>query len=304
MSTQGEGALFKSGDILDKRYRVLSVLGSGGMGKVLKVQDIVLDDELVALKILSPEYIDDPIQLGRFRYEVVLARRLSHPNIVRIYDIGSCEFEYFTMEYVEGSTLKNFIEEHDVRDIAPALLSSILIQLLQGLSYAHQKGIVHRDLKPENILYSTNRILKVTDLGLSCAADSTKNFTKTGETVGTPYYMSPELLAGEGADRRTDIYSLGIIAYEMACKVKPFRSENYLELAHMHMTLEPVDISKINPMIPKWYREFVHLCLRKKKEERFQSMDDALQFLYEKADAPVREQIVENPYTLDSLGLL
>lgn len=292
--------IFKVDNIISNRYKIEDVLGQGGMGIVLKVKDLALGGETVALKVLFGVNDDGDLELDRFRNEVVLARRLFHPKIVRIFDIGFEEHTYFTMEYVEGSTIKNYIgEETEHSD-----MTLIIIQVLQALSYAHEKGVIHRDLKPENILADRMMNIKITDLGLSCATDRTKKFTKTGETVGTPYYMSPELLFGEEVDNRTDLYSLGIIAYELATSQKPFHSDNYLELAHMHMSKAIEDVSVINPFMPKWYAEFIKICTEKKRENRFETADEALQYLYGKVDPFLAEVVIESSYSLRRTGLL
>jgi eukaryotic-like serine/threonine-protein kinase len=303
--TPESNELFKTGDILADRYKLVSRLGTGGMGVVYKVLDLALEDEPVALKILSPEFSSDPVFLGRFENEVVLARRLSHPNIVRIYDIGEADsLIFFSMEFIPGDTLKKIIKYPDSELLDIKKVISVLVQLISGLSYAHSNAVVHRDLKPENILVTSQCRIKITDLGLSCAIDSDKGFTKTGETIGTPYYMSPELFAGDGSDIRTDIYSLGIIAYEMVCRKKPFVSENYLEIAQMHMGMEPVHIRKINPAVPEWYCEFVSMCMKKRRDHRFQSMDEVLMFLYENSDISVAEELLESPFYLGKLELI
>jgi serine/threonine-protein kinase len=297
-----EKNLFNIGEIISNRYKIISLLGTGGMGKVYKVEDLALNSTQVALKMILSEFKQDEVQIGRFRNEVLLARRLSHPNIVRIFDIRCGEPEFFTMELVDGISLYNRI--YSGHYLSNDNITSIAIGLLKGLSYAHKKGIIHRDLKPDNVLITTNGLVKITDLGLSCSTERNYKFTQTGETVGTPYYMSPELFSGGDVDSRSDIYAFGVIAYEIASKKKPFQSDNYLELAHMHLSGEPDKLSLLNSEIPSWYEKMIKICMKKDKTERFSSMDEIIQFIYDNTNSKIKEELIENPYTLTSFGLV
>ncbi|HMO17928.1 MAG TPA: serine/threonine-protein kinase [Oligoflexia bacterium] len=283
MLTPPKHTLFKSGEFIAGRYEVIRTLGHGAMGVVVHVLDHALDKEPIALKILHPEVAKDEIQFSRFRNEVLLARTLlSHPNIVRIFDFGqgAAGIYFLSMEYVGGGSLAQRIY---VRDSALRLdLVSIIQHLLSicdGLYAAHQRGVIHRDLKPDNILLSEDGTAKITDFGLGRAMNSNQHFTMTGETVGTPFYMSPEQLAGESPDGRCDIYSLGIMAFEMIMKKRPFNSENYLELAHMHMVSKVPEMHSDIIEIPKWFNDFVRICTEKEREDRFKTAADAAEFI-------------------------
>ncbi len=304
MEVGGSRELLPNGSVINGRYEVLSTLGFGGMGTVIKVRDLALDGEIGALKILFPHLASDQIQFGRFRNEVLLARRLSHPHIVRIYDFGSWEKYYFlSMEFVEGGTLTDRIYGRGQDRLMFDDAIRYLLQILDALSCAHKSGVVHRDMKPDNIMITVGNSAKVTDFGLARAIDIDKRFTMTGETVGTPYYMSPEQLAGEKPDERVDIYSLGIMAYEMMIGRRPFSSDNYMELAHMHMTQALPDICQVNASTPKWFREFVEACCEKRKEDRFNSSEEGARFLLSHLDEKDKKKVYRVPAVL-SVGTL
>lgn len=268
----------KKGALISRRYEVLETLGVGGMGTVLKVKDRSIKNEVLALKIISPELANDRTQFGRFMNEVLLTRKLSHSHIVKLYDFGSTGTgSYFiTMEYVRGGTLRDKIY---VQEISFSEVCKIIVQMLSGLFLAHEDGVIHRDLKPDNILIDEEGNAKITDFGLARSNEVDKKFTITGETVGTPHYMSPEQLAGEELDGRADLYSLGIMAFEMVMQQRPFISNNYFELAKMHMEKPIPDILEKNPRIPSWYSKFVRVCCAKNKEQRFKTSDDAMKYV-------------------------
>ena len=292
---------FKAGFVIAGRYRVVRRLGIGGMGVVLQVVDSVLNDDVLALKVLYPKHVRDETLFARFRNEVVIARKLSHPNIVRLYDFGCAgdDFYYITMEYVDGINLGSRLREIKEQkkycaqgkntahagssqsscddlcvinkiDLESAI--SILVQIARGLHQAHVHDVVHRDLKPDNILLSTSGEAKITDFGLARTLTDNLHLTKTGEAVGTPYYMSPEQIRGEKVDARSDIYALGVIAYELITGEHPFKGDVWLALATAHLT-EPtpkIDCAKEN--IPSWYQDVVNKATEKDRNKRFQNM--------------------------------
>ena len=192
------------GTLLAGRYEVLERLGGGGMGEVVSAVDHVLDGEVVALKMLYPQLVQDSAILARFRNEVVVSRRLSHPNIVSIYDFGTLGngLYFISMEYVRGQNLGQRIYDDNRESIAFDDIIFILKKVACGLGHAHKRGVIHRDLKPDNILLSESREVKITDLGLARTLSVDKGFTQTGETVGTPYYMAPEQIQGARLDHR------------------------------------------------------------------------------------------------------
>ena len=278
-----DGGLFAKGTLIANRYEVVSVLGTGAMGTVVRVIDRALDKEVCALKLLHPHQARDEVSFARFRNEVILARRIGHPHIARIYDIGLAGggYYYISMEYISGGSLNQVIyqqrREHFVFRDSLRMLSEIA----EGIAYAHKIGVVHRDLKPENILLGDRSEIKITDFGLARSLNSDKGFTDTGETVGTPCYMSPEQLRGERVDGRCDIYALGIIAFELVVGRRPFFDESYFALAAMHMRQPIPDFATKESGIPKWFEEFVKRCAAKDPADRYQDAYEIVEELRE-----------------------
>lgn len=276
--------LLTPGSLIAGRYEVVRTLGSGGMGSVLQVIDRSLDNETIALKLLYPHLARDKTSFARFRNEVLVARRLSHPNIVRLYDFGHAGNGYYfiSMEFVSGGSLGQMIYK-DRRGPVPFLeCLRILRDIAAGIGHAHSMGVVHRDLKPDNILLTERVDVKITDFGLARTLYIDKGFTDTGEAVGTPYYMAPEQLRGDRIDGRADIYALGIIAYEMLVGRRPFFDESYLNLAAKHIN-EPIPdfVTKENKL-PLWIQDFVQMAAAKKPDQRFQTAEEIVSFLDEK----------------------
>jgi len=274
-STEEQVSLFEPGAVIAQRYEVVSQLGKGGMGMVLRVIDRALDNEPTALKILYPHHVKDLTIFARFRNEVLVARQLAHPNIVRIYDFGSAGkgYYYISMEFVQGYSLKDRIYSPHYPELDFPEICRILYEIGQGLAYAHRKGVIHRDIKPDNILLTPGGDVRLTDFGLARTVAVDKGFTQTGETVGTPCYMAPEQISGVKVDARADIYSLGILAYEMATLSRPFEDESWFALAKMHMT-QPMPAFHKEFKLPLWFEEFVHESSAKKPGERFQNADE------------------------------
>lgn len=283
--------IFKPGSIIAGRYEVVETLGKGGVGIVAKVIDRHLDSELSAMKILFPHLADDPVQFARFRNEVILSRRLSHPNIVRTYDFGGVQdgYSFITMEYVDGGSLSSRIYSQRYRPLAFPDKLRILHELLSGLQCAHGLGVVHRDLKPDNILLTDMDSVKISDFGLARSIVVDKGYTNTGETVGTPYYMSPEQLRGRKVDARTDLYSTGILAFELVVGRRPFYNEDYFVLANMHL-VDP--LPKLPDGIPEWFQGWLDKLTAKAPEKRFQSAKEASlaleQFMHDKNNHSVK----------------
>jgi len=268
------GSTLRAGSIIDNRYEVVSELGHGGMGAVFEVKDHALDNEIVALKLLYPHHVQDDVTFARFRNEVTVARKLSHKNIVRLYDFGEDGqgAVYLTMEYVQGKSLSQCIYAPRHERLVFAEVLEILQGVIEGMESAHKAGIIHRDLKPDNILISKHDEVKITDFGLARCLGDNNGFTKSGEAVGTPFYMSPEQIRGAETDTRADIYALGIIAYEAACGQRPFQDDQYLQLAAMHLKSPMPSACEVNPGIPAWFDEFIQICGEKNPGDRFQSM--------------------------------
>ena len=270
-----DSSLFQQGALIAGRYEVVSPLGKGGMGMVLRVIDRALDNEPSALKILYPHHVEDKVIFARFRNEVLVARALAHPNIVRLYDFGSAGkgYYYISMEYVQGYSLKDRIYSPKLEELSFPEICRILYEIGSGLAYAHKKGVIHRDMKPDNILLTPGGDVRISDFGLARTVAADKGFTQTGETVGTPCYMAPEQISGSTVDGRADIYSLGILAFEMATGSRPFEDESWFALAKMHMT-KPMPAFAKDFSLPNWFEELVHQSSAKNPDDRIQSADE------------------------------
>lgn len=270
------------GTLIANRYEILGILGAGGMGAVFSAIDHSLNDQIVALKLLNREKSDDNTALARFKNEILLTRELNHPGIVRVYEFGSTAegHHFITMEYIEGKSLGQRIYLEEQR-LSFACTLQILFECALALDYAHTKQIVHRDLKPDNILLDKHGTVKITDFGLARSLDVEHGLTQSGETVGTPHYMAPEQLRGDKPDARTDIYALGIVAYEMVMRRKPFGGESYMELAALQLTREIPPFATKASGIPAWFEDLVRVCTEKELGYRFRSAGEVAKLLYE-----------------------
>ena len=261
------------GTTFARRYQVIEDLGKGGMGRVYKVLDTEVKEKL-ALKLLNPEIAADERTIERFRNELKLARTVSHRNICRMYDLGREEGSYFiTMEYVSGEDLRSLI--HRIGQIPVGKAVSIARQVGEGLAEAHRLGIVHRDLKPHNIMIDREGNARIMDFGIARSVTA-KGMTGAGMMIGTPEYMSPEQVDGKDADRRSDIYALGIVLFEMLTGRLPFEGDTPLSVAVKQKTEPPPDPRRLNPQIPEDLKHVVLKCLEKSKEKRYQNADALL----------------------------
>jgi predicted ATPase/class 3 adenylate cyclase/tRNA A-37 threonylcarbamoyl transferase component Bud32 len=261
------------GTTFANRYEILEELGKGGMGEVYKVRDKKLDEEM-ALKVLKPEIAADMGTIERFKNELKLARKIAHRNVCRMYDLNEEEeIPYITMEYVEGDDLKRHIRKKE--KLAQEEAISIAKQVCEGLAEAHRFGVVHRDLKPSNIMIDNEDNAKIMDFGIARSLEA-PGVTKAGVMIGTPEYMSPEQVEGKEIDQRSDIYSLGVILYEMITGRVPFEGDTPLSIAYKHKHEPPQDPRKINDQIPEVISSLVLKCLEKDKEKRSQSAREIL----------------------------
>jgi serine/threonine protein kinase len=256
------------GTLFAGRYQVIEELGSGGMGKVYKVMDKEVKEK-IAIKVLKPEISFDERIIERFRNELKLARKISHPNVCRMYDLLKEKGLYFiTMEYVSGEDLKSTIARVGLLSVGKAL--SIAEQVCKGLSEAHKLGVVHRDLKPHNIIIDRHGDARIMDFGIAHTL-MTKGLTETGVMIGTPEYMSPEQAVGEVTDPRSDIYSLGVILFELLTGTLPFKGDTAVGVALKQKTELPPNPKSLNPQIPDEVNKLILRCLEKDKNNRFQS---------------------------------
>jgi serine/threonine protein kinase/Flp pilus assembly protein TadD len=259
------------------RYQIIEELGKGGMGNVYRVLDKKLNEE-VALKVIKPEISSDDRTIERFSNELRLARKIGHKNVGRMFELMEDDGTHFiTMEYVAGEDLDSFIRRSGQLTIGKAL--SIARQVCEGLEEAHRLGVVHRDLKPANIMIDKMGEARIMDFGIARSLE-TKGLTGTQVMIGTPAYMSPEQAAGEDVDYRSDIYSFGIILYEMVTGRVPFGGDTPLSVCMKHKTEKPPDPRKMEPQIPESLSRLILKCLEKDKEKRYQNAGELLSALH------------------------
>jgi len=260
-----------TGSTFAGRYQIVEELGKGGMGKVYKVFDKEIQAK-IALKLIKPEVSADKSTIERFRNELKIARDISHKNICRMYDLGREAGSYFiTMEYVSGEDLKSFIRRSRQLVVGTAIF--IAKQVCEGLAEAHRMGVVHRDLKPGNIMIDREGNAKIMDFGIARSA-SAKGITGTGVMIGTPEYMSPEQVEGKEVDRRSDIYSLGVILYEMLTGQVPFEGDTPFSIGVKHKSEMPRDPRELNAQISEDLSRLILKCLEKDREKRCQSAEE------------------------------
>ncbi|MFF2907423.1 Stk1 family PASTA domain-containing Ser/Thr kinase [Paenibacillus sp. NPDC057934] len=264
------------GHELGGRYQVIERIGGGGMALVYRAHDILLNRN-VAIKVLRSQFVHDEEFIRRFRREAQSAASLSHPNVVSIYDVGQeDEIHYIVMEYVEGKNLNEIIKERAPLQVDEAV--RIASQICDALDHAHQNQIIHRDIKPHNILIGRNGRVKVTDFGIARAVTST-TITQTGSVVGSVHYFSPEHAKGVATGEKSDLYSLGIVLYQMLTGSLPFLGESPISVALKHLQEEFEEPRLLNPLIPQSVENVILRSMRKNPEERYQSAKQMLQDL-------------------------
>ncbi len=264
-------------DLLGNRYEIMEKIGGGGMAVVYKAKCLLLN-RYVAVKVLRPEFLNDDEVVKRFRVEAQSAASLSHPNIVPIYDVGNeDDVHYIVMEYIDGITLKEYIRSKGTIDWEEAV--KIAIQVCSAMEHAHRNKIVHRDIKPQNILLANDGMVKVVDFGIARAATAS-TITMAGNTIGSVHYFSPEQARGGYTDEKSDLYSLGIVLFEMVTGTVPFEADTPVAVALMHLQSNPKVPSEINGDIPFALNDLIMKAIRKDKESRYQSAGDMLNDLY------------------------
>lgn len=261
------------GKTLDNRYEIQEIIGVGGMAVVYKAYDNI-DDRTVAVKILKEEFLANEEFRRRFKNESKAIAVLSHPNIVKVYDVSYGDrIQYIVMECVDGITLKEYIQQQGVINYKEAVF--FVTQILRALQHAHDKGIVHRDIKPQNIMLLENGAIKVTDFGIARFSRS-ETRTMTDSTIGSVHYISPEQARGDITDDKADIYSVGVMLYEMLTGKLPFESDNTVSVAIMQLQQDPVKPREINPSIPVGLEQIVLKAMQKNVNDRYQSAAEML----------------------------
>jgi eukaryotic-like serine/threonine-protein kinase len=273
--------------VFSSRYEILERIGSGGMAIVYKAKDLLLN-RIVTIKVLREQFAADEDFVRRFRREAQSAASLSHPNIVSIYDVGKDgETEYIVMEYIEGKNLKELIRNYAPLSMEQAL--NLGIQIAEAIRHAHEHHIIHRDIKPHNILVTADGRVKVTDFGIARAV-SAATMTHSGDIVGSVHYLSPEQAKGVQTNEQSDVYSLGIILYELLTGKVPYDGETPISIALKHLQEEAVPPTKLNPRVNEALENLVLRAIAKSPEQRYSTAQELLQDLHKvQAGQPVRK---------------
>ncbi len=261
-------ATLTPGVLLDGRYEVVKLLGSGTVGTALHVLDRELEGQSLVVKVMHPHLASDPSLVKRFCAEALLTRQLSHPNIIRVYDVISSESAHFiTMEYIRGCSLDELLQGCSGGRLPFEEAIFILQQILSGLVAAHSNEVIHRDLKPSNIIVDRTGGVKILDFGLAKSVEGDLGLTRTGELIGTPFYMAPEQF-GNRSDASGDLYSFSVLAFEMLTGVLPFKSDNVLLLKQLHLT-ERFPWEKLDEVnVPEWLKSLLQSCAAKSPVDR------------------------------------
>ncbi|GAC92095.1 serine/threonine protein kinase [Anoxybacillus flavithermus NBRC 109594] len=280
------------GKRLNGRYKLLQLIGGGGMANVYLARDIILDRD-VAVKVLRLDFVNDELFIKRFRREAQAATSLNHENIVTIYDVGEDDgIYYMVMEYVRGCTLKQYIQQHAPLPVQETL--RMMDQLTGAIAHAHQNGVIHRDIKPQNILVAEDGTLKITDFGIAVALSST-TITQTNSVLGSVHYLSPEQAKGGMATEKSDIYSLGIVMFELLTGQLPFSGESAVAIVLKHLQTETPSVRRWNPNIPQSVENIVLKATAKNPLHRYNSALDMRQHI---RTALSPERINEAKFTL------
>lgn len=267
-----------TGKRLDGRYEIHELIGVGGMANVYRAHDTI-DDRTVAIKILKDEYLGNEEFIRRFKNESKAIAVLSHPNIVKVYDVSFGDrIQYIVEEYIDGITLKDYLSQQ--KEIKWKEAIHFTIQILRALQHAHEKGIVHRDIKPQNIMLLQDGTIKVTDFGIARFSRS-ETRTMTGKTIGSVHYIAPEQARGDLTDEKADIYSVGVMLYEMVTGRLPFEADNAVSVAIMQLQADPKPPREINPSLPEGLEEITMKAMQKDPSQRYQSASEMLRDIEE-----------------------
>jgi serine/threonine-protein kinase len=278
MMPQLDISKLKPGDIIDGRYKYIEKIGKGAFGTVLLMQDDVVDERLI-LKFLNPNVSSDEEMMKRFVHELRYSRKITHRNVIRIYDFLNLEGAYaISMEYFPSHTLSGEIPDNQPMDVNKALGFSR--DIATGMTVAHQAGVIHRDLKPANLLVNDEGLLKIVDFGVAAAASSgDTQLTKTGYVIGSPKYMAPEQILGKKVDETADVYSIGVIMYEMVTGIPPYSRGDHMSVMYQHVQGKAKPCQEINPAIPDAYAAVITKAMSVDKSKRYQSMPELTEAL-------------------------
>lgn len=263
--------MLSKGQKINDRYEIIKTIGEGGMANVYLANDTILDRK-VAIKVLRGDLSNDEKFIRRFKREALSVSNLSHPNIVEVYDVGEEDGNYYiVMEYIEGKTLKQLLQKRGALTLNEVI--DIMTQLTDGLAHAHEAYIIHRDIKPQNIMIEDNGLVKITDFGIAMALNSTQ-LTQTNSVMGSVHYLPPEQANGKGSTVKSDIYSLGILMYELLTGSVPFKGDTAVEIALKHMKEKIPSIRKQNPTIPQSVENIVLKATAKNSKNRYDNVRD------------------------------
>ena len=263
--------MLSKGQKINDRYEIIKTIGEGGMANVYLANDTILDRK-VAIKVLRGDLSNDEKFIRRFKREALSVSNLSHPNIVEVYDVGEEDGNYYiVMEYIEGKTLKQLLQKRGALTLNEVI--DIMTQLTDGLAHAHEAYIIHRDIKPQNIMIEDNGLVKITDFGIAMALNSTQ-LTQTNSVMGSVHYLPPEQANGKGSTVKSDIYSLGILMYELLTGSVPFKGDTAVEIALKHMKEKVPSIRKQNPTIPQSVENIVLKATAKNPKNRYDNVRD------------------------------
>ena len=263
--------MLSKGQKINDRYEILKSIGEGGMANVYLANDTILDRK-VAVKVLRGDLSSDDKFIRRFQREALSVSNLSHPNIVEVYDVGEEDGNYYiVMEYIEGKTLKQLLKKRETLTLPEVI--DIMTQLTDGLTHAHESYIIHRDIKPQNIMILDNGMVKITDFGIAMALNATQ-LTQTNSVMGSVHYLPPEQANGKSATVKGDIYSLGIMMFELLTGSVPFKGDNAVEIALKHMKEKMPSIRKINPTIPQSVENIILKATAKNPKNRYETVHD------------------------------
>ena len=300
--------MINKGELIDNRYKIIKSIGEGGMANVYLAWDTILERD-VAVKILRGDLADDEKFIRRFQREANSASSLRHPNIVEMYDVGEDSGTYYiVMEYVDGKTLKNLIKKRGALNLTESI--DIMMQLTSGIACAHDSYIIHRDIKPQNVMILEDGRVKITDFGIAMALNNNE-LTQTNSVMGSVHYLPPEQASGSGSTIKSDIYSLGILMFELLTGKVPFKGENAVEIAIKHMKDQIPSVCSINEKIPQSVENIILKACAKNPKNRYTSVSemyedlktclDPLRFEEKRLVYKYPENNLENTKTLSKL---